>query len=52
VKEIGKIIVAILIIVIAWKLLKFAVGFAIGIAVVGLVIYGGVRLFGGTKRIK
>ena len=51
-KEVAKIIVAILLIVIAWKLLKFALGLAIGIAVVGLVIYGGVKLFDGTKRIK
>jgi hypothetical protein len=52
VKEVAKIIVAILLIVIAWKLLKFAIGIAIGIAVVGLVIYGGVKLFDATKRIK
>ncbi len=53
-KDIIKIIVAILLIVIAWKLLKFAAGLAIGIAVVGLVIYGGVKLVEnmGTKRIK
>ena len=51
-KDVGKLILAILVIIIAWKLLKFALGLAIGIAVVGLVIYGGVKLFDGTKRNK
>jgi hypothetical protein len=53
-KDVGKLILAILVIIIAWKLLKFALGLAIGIAVVGLVIYGGVKLVEnlGTKRIR
>jgi len=51
-KDIIKIIVAIIVVVIAWKLLKLALGLAMCIAVVGLVIYGGVKLFDGTKRIK
>ena len=51
-KNILKIIVAILVIVIAWKLLKGLIGLAIGIAVAGLVIYGAVKLIEGPKRLK
>jgi hypothetical protein len=51
--NIVKIIVAIVILVIAWKIFKGILGLLIGLAVVGLVIYGGARLLGGgTKRIK
>ena len=50
--NIVKIIVAILIIVVAWKILKGIVGLLIGVAVAGLIIYGAVKLFEGPKRIK
>ena len=51
--NIVKIIVAIVILVIAWKIFKGILGLLIGLAVVGLVIYGGAKLLGeGTKRIK
>ena len=45
-----KIIVAIVIVVIAWKILKGILGLAIGIAVAGLIVYGGVKLLEGPKR--
>ena len=45
-----KIIIAIVIIVVAWKILKGLVGLAVGIAVAGLIIYGGVKLLEGPKR--
>jgi len=51
-KNILKIIVAILVIVIAWKLLKGLIGLLIGVAVAGLLIYGGMKLLEGPKRIK
>ena len=51
-KNVVKIIVAILVIVIAWKLLKGLIGLAIGVAVAGLLIYGGMKLIEGPKRIK
>ena len=51
-KNILKIIVAILVIVIAWKIFKGLIGLAVGVAVVGLVIYGAVKLIEGPKRIK
>ena len=48
-----KIIIAIVIIVIAWKILKGLIGLLVGVAVAGLVVYGVVKLVdGGTKRIK
>ena len=49
-KDIVKIVIAILIVVVAWKILKGIVGLLIGIAVAGLIIYGGVKLIEGPKR--
>ena len=49
-KNVIKIIIAIVIIVVAWKILKGLVGLAVGIAVAGLIIYGGVKLLEGPKR--
>jgi hypothetical protein len=53
-KDVLKVIGAIILIVIAWKLLKFAVTLMVGLIVVALVVYGGVKLVEnvGTKRIK
>ncbi len=45
-----KILLAIVIIVVAWKILKGILGLLVGVAVAGLVIYGGVKLLGGPKR--
>jgi hypothetical protein len=51
--NIVKIILAIIILVVAWKIFKGILGLLIGVAVVGLVIYGGAKLLGGgSKRIK
>ena len=53
INNIVKIILAIVILVIAWKIFKGILGLLIGLAVVGLVIYGGSKLLGGgTKRLK
>jgi len=49
-KDVAKIIVAILIIVIAWKILKGLIGLLVGIAVAGLIVYGGMKLLEGPKR--
>jgi hypothetical protein len=52
-KDVLKIIVAIVIIVIAWKILKGIIGLLVGVAVAGLVVYGVVKLIdGGQKRLK
>jgi hypothetical protein len=48
-KNILKIIVAVVIVVIAWKVLKGLIGLAVGIAVAGLIVYGGVKLLEGPK---
>jgi hypothetical protein len=49
-KDVLKIIVAILIVIVAWKLLKGLIGLAVGIAVAGLLVYGGLKLIEGPKR--
>ncbi len=49
-KDIVKIIVAIVVIVIAWKLIKGILGLLVGLAVAGLVIYGGMKLLGGPRN--
>ena len=51
-KNVLKIIVAALVIVIAWKIFKGLLGLVVGVAVVGLVIYGVVKLVEGPKRLK
>ena len=53
-KEVGKVILAIIVIVIVWKIVKGLVGLLVGLAVAGLVVYGAVKLVEnmGTKRIK
>jgi hypothetical protein len=48
-KDVLKIIVAIVIVVIAWKILKGVIGLLIGVAIAGLVVYGGVKLLEGRK---
>jgi len=53
-KDVGKIIVAILVIVIVWKVMKGLIGLLVGLAVAGLVVYGAVKLVEGMgqKRLK
>jgi CHASE2 domain-containing sensor protein len=48
-KNILKIVVAILIVIVAWKLLKGLLGLLVGVAVAGLLIYGGMKLLEGPK---
>jgi hypothetical protein len=53
-KDVGKIVLAIIVIVIVWKIVKGLVGLLVGLAVAGLVVYGAVKLVeaAGTKRLK
>jgi len=52
-KDIAKIVIAILLIVLAWKVIKGVVGLLFTLSAVGLLIWGGMKLLGsGTKRIK
>ena len=48
-KDILKIVIAILIIVVLWKIVKGILGLLVGIAVAGLIIYGGVKLLEGRR---
>ena len=49
-KTVIQVIVAIFVIWLAWKILKGLLGLAIGIAIAGLTIYGGVKLLEGSRR--
>ena len=52
-KDIVKIIVAVLLVVLAWKILKGVLSILVTVAAVGLLIWGGMKLLdGGRKRIK
>ena len=42
-------IVKIVIVVVAWKILKGIIGLAIGVALAGLVVYGGMKLLEGPR---
>jgi hypothetical protein len=47
--NIVKIVIAIVVIIIAWKILKGLVGLLIGVALAGLVVYGGMKLLEGKR---
>ncbi len=49
-KNVLNILIAIVVIVVAWKVLKGLLGLAVGIAIAGLVIYGGMKLLEGPRR--
>jgi hypothetical protein len=49
-KDLLKILLAIVIVIIAWKILKGILGLLVGVAVAGLIVYGGVKLLEGPKR--
>ncbi len=52
-KDIAKLIIAILLIVLAWKIVKGLFGILLTLAAVGLLIWGGMKLLeGGQKRLK
>ena len=52
-KDVLKIVAAILIIIVAWKILKGIIGLLVGVAVAGLVVYGAMKLLdhNNTKRL-
>lgn len=52
-KDIVKIIVAILLIILAWKVVKGLFSILITVAAIGLLVWGGMKLLGkDTKRIR
>jgi len=50
VKDILKIVLAIVIIIVAWKILKGILGLLVGVAVAGLIVYGGMKLIEGPRN--
>ena len=48
-KDIVKVIIGLVIIVIAFKIITGLLGLLIGIALAGLVVYGGLKLLEGPK---
>ena len=49
-KDVLKIVLAIIVIVIAWKLLKGIIGLLIGVGLAGLIVYGGMKLLEGPRN--
>ena len=49
-KDIIKLIIGLVIIVIAFQIISGILGLLIGIALAGLVVYGGMKLLEGPKR--
>jgi uncharacterized BrkB/YihY/UPF0761 family membrane protein len=49
-KDVAKIVVAIIIVVIAWKILKGLIGLLVGLAVAGLTVYGAAKLIEDKRR--
>jgi len=49
-KNVLKIVLAIIIVVVAWKILKGLIGLAIGVALAGLIVYGGMKLLEGPRN--
>ena len=49
-KDVLKILLAIVIIVVAWKILKGIIGLLVGVAVAGLIVYGGMKLIEGPRN--
>ena len=48
-KDILKVIVGLIIIVIAFKIITGILGLLIGVAIAGLIVYGGVKLLEGPR---
>jgi len=49
-KDIAKLIVAVLLIVLAWKIVKGLFGILITLAAIGLLVWGGMKLLGTSDR--
>jgi hypothetical protein len=49
-KDIAKIVIAILLIILAWKIIKGVFSLVFIVAAAGLLIWGGMKLLGGDKK--
>jgi hypothetical protein len=50
VKDVLKIVLAMVIIIIAWQILKGIIGLLVGVAMAGLIVYGGMKLIEGPRN--
>jgi hypothetical protein len=50
VKDVLKIVLAVVIVIVAWKILKGILGLLVGIAAAGLLVYGGMKLLEGPRN--
>jgi hypothetical protein len=50
VRDVLKIVLAIVIVIVAWKILKGILGLLVGVAVAGLIVYGGMKLIEGPRN--
>ena len=48
-KTVIQVAIALLVIWLAWKILKGLLGLLVGVAIAGLIIYGGVKLLEGPR---
>ena len=48
-KDIIKIVIGLLIVLVAFKIISGLLGFLIGVAIAGLVVYGGYKLLEGPR---
>jgi hypothetical protein len=52
-KDIAKIVIAILLIILAWKIIKGVFGLLLTVGALALLVWGGMKLLGNdTKRIR
>ena len=49
-KDVLKIVLAIIVIIVAWKILKGILGPLVGIVAAGLLVYGGMKLLEGPRN--
>jgi hypothetical protein len=50
VKDVLTIVLAVVIVIVAWKILKGILGLLVGIAAAGLLVYGGMKLLEGPRN--
>jgi hypothetical protein len=48
-KDIVKIVIAILVIIVAWKIIKGILGLLVGVAIAAVIVFGGMKLLSGPK---
>ena len=48
-KDLLKIVLAIVIVIVAWKIIKGLIGLLVGVAIAGLIIYGGMKVLEGPR---